>query len=119
MSNLRDIVRRHVEDQVSSELQAGATFNETQLKIILDKQRSKGTIDREVDHILGAFLEEIEKNSPQKRRRRILNFSFSAASLVLTTLIGYAVNITNWPMVVGMIIATLIINGLFLFFADQ
>ena len=118
MSDLRDIVTRHVEDQLRSEFPVGE-FSDGQLSKILDNKRADGSINREVNRILDTFLEEIEENSSKKKRRRILNFSFSAAGLILTTIIGYAVNMTNWSMVIGMIIAMLIVNALFLFFADQ
>lgn len=59
----------------------------------------KETTEAQVDKILNTFVEDALKGSPARKRKRnwaILNL---VVTVILTPLIGYAVNIENWFIV--------------------
>ncbi|PWI54872.1 hypothetical protein [Sulfoacidibacillus thermotolerans] len=118
MGNVRDIVRRHVELETLKDL-LGVRFEDTsdeEKNRLLDKLRSRGEIDREIESILNAFLVDID--APRRKKRKQLKFIYSGLGLLLTTFIGYAVNVTSWVFVAILSIVLLAINGVFVFYAD-
>jgi hypothetical protein len=118
MSNIRDIVRRHVEAETLKDLLEGSyeSTSDEEKNRLLDKLRSRGEIDREIESILRAFVVDID--SPKRKKRKQLKFIYAGLSLLLTTFIGYAVNSTNWVFVAILTIVLLAINGVFVFYAD-
>ncbi|MFC4769461.1 hypothetical protein [Effusibacillus consociatus] len=110
MSDLREIVRRHVEEetlkQYLGEGYAATPFPEKQR--LLDVLRTRGEIDREIRRIVNAYLEELEQDSPKKKQRFWGNIALLIVNLVCTAMISYAVNITNWPVVIAFSVVLLI-----------
>ncbi len=110
MANLRDIVRRHVESETREELSDLAPEQQDK---VLDMLRRDGDIDRKVDEILNAFLEEVYK--PKARKRKWLKGIYSLVNAVLTTFIGIAANVEAWLMLGGFVLVLGIIQVLFIF----
>lgn len=110
MSELRDIVRRHVEEQTLQQY-LGAGYSATpyeEKQRLLGVLRTRGEIDREIRKIVNAFLEELEQDSPKKKQRFWGNIALLVVNLVCTAMISYAVNITNWTLVFAFSIVLLI-----------
>lgn len=64
MSSLRDIVRRHIESETRNEL---SELDSQQKDQVIEMLRRNGEIDRKVDSILKAFLDEFFE--PQRKKR--------------------------------------------------
>lgn len=62
MSSLRDIVRRHIESETRNEL---SELDSQQKDQVIEMLRRNGEIDRKVDSILKAFLDEFFE--PQRK----------------------------------------------------
>ena len=112
MIDLRDIVRRHVEEQALKEYfkDKYEGIIQEEKNSMLDFLRSKGHIDRGINNILNVFLEEIEKGSNKKKQRKILSILFVVINLIVTPTISYSVNNEYWPIVIG-------VSALFLLFS--
>lgn len=97
--NIRTIVRKHQEEQALKNY-LGSSFETTSPE---DKRKFINavisTIDREVELILNSFVEEIQSGSSVKKRRKNLTIVVVLLTSILTTGIGYCVNIENWIMV--------------------
>lgn len=97
--NVRQIVKKHVEEQSLREY-LGSKFEST-------SQREKNkflkhvssTIDAQVDLILKSFVEDIQKGSPEQKKRKRIAILTLATTAIITPGIGYAVNIENWTFV--------------------
>lgn len=121
MSELRDITRRYVEDEtlrdyLESEYETTSTEKKERL---LNTLRRRGEIDRQVDYILDAFRVDIEKNSPRSKRRKTWNIFYAVFNLLFTILIAYTVNITNWPVVWGLFVASVLVNVFYVIQSDE
>lgn len=113
MSNIRDIVRRHVVSETEQELKSRG-INPTQISEMVDMLAKKGHFDKEIDNILNAFKDEIELHSPSKKRYKINRISFTAINIILTTFIGYAVNKNAWEFVWGLAGIYILISAYFI-----
>lgn len=108
--SIREILTNHQKEQVLREY-LGGSYDGTSNK---DKQSFldavKDTIEREVDNILRAFVEDVQKGSPERKRRKKLN----VLNLIITVLtapgIAYAVNIENWILVTILSIVLLVME---------
>lgn len=87
MSSLRDIVRRHIESETRNEL---SELDSQQKDQVIEMLRRNGEIDRKVDSILKAFLDEFFE--PQRKKRIRIRSIYSAINIALTAGIGIAVN---------------------------
>lgn len=98
-SNLRDIVKKHLEEQVLRDY-FKSKYDQTPTR---EKRRFlktvQTTIDSQIDLILKSFVDEIQKGSPEKKHRRKLAIFNLIMTAILTPAIGYAVNIENWTIV--------------------
>jgi hypothetical protein len=121
VNNLRDIVRRHVEEETLREF-LGENLQTTSIdekQRLLEILRKRGEIDREVELILNAFQAEIEQNSPAKRKRKITTAIFSGIYLILTIAIAYAVNEKAWVFVSILAVLNIILYCYSIFYADN
>lgn len=118
--NLRQIVRNHIEIETLKEYLGSRYLSVTvqEKEELLNTLRNRGEIDREIENVLNAFLHEIQKNSPDSRKRKIKAAIFAALNLLLTIGIAYAVNETAWVFVTLLAIANVVVIVLPLFFED-
>lgn len=98
-SNLRNIVKKHLEEEVLRD------YYKTKYATTTPKEKKKflkqieDTTDAQVELILRSFVEEIQKGSPEKKRRRNLSIFNLIMTAILTPGIAYGVNIENWIIV--------------------
>lgn len=111
--NLRDIVTGHQEEQVLRQYLQNNYDSTSAAEKARFISAVRDTIDREVNSILAAFVEEAQIGSPEKKRRRNRNILNLLATLVSTPAIGYAVNIENWVMV-GLFSALLLVVQIYI-----
>jgi len=111
--NLRDIVTRHQEEQVLRQYLQNSYDSTPAAEKARFISAVRDTIDREVNSILAAFVEEAQIGSPERKRRRNRNILNLLATLVSTPAIGYAVNIENWVMV-GLFSALLLVVQIYI-----
>ncbi|MCJ7983771.1 hypothetical protein MUB16_34825 [Priestia sp. OVL9] len=111
--NLRDIVTGHQEEQVLRQYLQNNYDSTPAAEKARFISAVRDTIDREVNSILAAFVEEAQIGSPEKKRRRNRNILNLLATLVSTPAIGYAVNIENWVMV-GLFSALLLVVQIYI-----
>ncbi|WP_100400617.1 hypothetical protein [Bacillus sp. FJAT-44742] len=112
MTNLREIVRRHTERETKEALMA-RKGSEVIADSILEELKSQGNIDKEVDKILDAFREEIEKDSPKAKRKKKYRFYYLGGNLFTTTGIAISVNQEAWTFTV---ILSMLALGIYSFF---
>ncbi|PWA04494.1 hypothetical protein DCC39_18860 [Pueribacillus theae] len=117
MSNLRDIVRRHIESETMQEWELSGHSNEQKIQM-LDYLAKEGLIDKKVDSILDAFRDEIEKDSPRKKRQRRNKAVYAILNLILTTLIAVAASSGNWFFLWGMAVVSAVIHVYFTIYSD-
>ncbi|MHB8077243.1 hypothetical protein [Desulfosporosinus fructosivorans] len=120
MVSLRDIIRRHVEDKTLRSL-FGKSFDKTpssEKETRLDWLRKQGNVDKSVDQIIDTFIKDLEKGSPQKKRRRMLTIGYTAINVIFTPLICYGVNEKNWIMMIGVSLMFLIIAYFYIVLSD-
>lgn len=97
---LRSIVKRDVEEKTLKEY-FGENYDDIPL---MEKQRlidwldNKGVIDKETDDIILGFLEEVEKRSPLKKKRKGMRAFNALLGIAFPTLIGIAATQQNWWM---------------------
>ncbi|WP_033580753.1 MULTISPECIES: hypothetical protein [Priestia] len=111
--NLRDIVTGHQEEQVLRQYLQNSYDSTSAAEKARFISAVRDTIDREVNSILAAFVEEAQIGSPERKRRRNRNILNLLATLVSTPAIGYAVNIENWVMV-GLFSALLLVVQIYI-----
>ncbi|MED3716049.1 hypothetical protein P4518_01430 [Geobacillus thermodenitrificans] len=115
--NIRAIIRRHQEEQALRQY-LGERYDTTPDE---EKRRFLNAvndiIEREVDSILRAFVEEAQIGSPERKRRRRQNILNLVVTLICTPAIGYAVNIENW-IIVGFFSLVLLAVQLYLLFSE-
>jgi hypothetical protein len=116
MSNLRDIVRRHIEAETIAGL---SDFEEGQQHQILEMLRREGQIDRKVQGILDIYLKEIEESSPRSRTRKTKLAIYAGLNVLLTILIGYTVNKEYWIMIWLLAAVNIMINIYFIFYNEE
>lgn len=116
MSNLRDIVRRHIESETLRELSGHSSEAQDQM---LEMLRREGHIDRKVQEVLDAYLRDIEQNSPIKKKRKYSKAVYAIVVGILTALIAYSVNETKWPIVWGLVAVQSIISIAYIFFIEE
>ncbi|MCL6611048.1 MAG: hypothetical protein K6T66_05845 [Peptococcaceae bacterium] len=118
---LRDIVRRHVENQTLrlflQDKYDSASFEEKDR--LLNNLRSMGTIDTEVDNILNVFINSVEKKSVRKKRRKWWTIAYAGLNVILTTLISYASKQDLWTLVGGLAMIFILIQGINIFFNEN
>lgn len=120
MNNLRDIVRRHVEKQTLCLFLQGrydSTSSEEKERL-LNNLRSIGTIDSEVDNILNVFINNIEANSPRKKRKKLWSFANASLNIILTALITYTAKQDLWTLFGGLAITLIVVQGINIIFND-
>lgn len=120
MTNLRDIVRRHVEKETLHRF-LGTKYPHTpeqEKARILDNLRKISDLDQEVDKILKVFCDDIERHSCRRKRRKYQNITYAGSNLVLTILIAYAVDNVLWPFVWGLAALSLVFHGLFVLWGE-
>lgn len=97
--NVRQIVRKHVEEQSLREY-LGSKFDSTPIR---EKNKFlkhvSTTIDGQVEVILKSFVEDIQKGSPESKKRRNTAVFTLLVTAVTTPAIGYAVNVESWIFV--------------------
>jgi hypothetical protein len=97
--NVRSIVKQHLEEQAlrnylkSKYDQTSSRDKKKFLKEVDD------SIEAQLDLILRSFVEDIQKGSPDKKRRRYISIFNLVMTAILTPAIGYAVNIEHWTFV--------------------
>lgn len=114
MSELRDIVRRHVEKETLRDLYGDdiSKVDEEEKEKKLEFARRRGLIDEEVDKIINAFLGDELK---PKRKKRLV---YTGISFVITVLTGVSVNNESW-LFLGLVgILYLLVYGFFVFMDD-
>lgn len=116
MSNLRDIVRRHIESETKSQLADHSPEAQNQM---IEMLRREGHIDRKIQEVLDAYLRDIEQNSPIKKRRKYGKAIYAIVVGILTALIAYSVNETNWILVWGLIAVQGILSIAYIFFVEE
>jgi hypothetical protein len=97
--NLRNIVKQHLEEQALRNY-LKSRYDQTpprEKKKFLEQVDSR--IEAEVELILRSFVDDIQKGSPDKKRRRNIAIFNLVMTAILTPGIGYAVNIENWTFV--------------------
>jgi hypothetical protein len=119
VSNLREIIRVHVEEQSLREYyQAGYASTSThQRDRTLGFLRSRGLIDQEVQKIVDGFISQVDKKN--RKRRRLLNIGLVAINILVTPLIGYAVNEKQWTYVWGISVLFLLISVFYIILNDE
>lgn len=115
MSNLREIVKGHIISETKKEW---TNISPSEQNTMITYLENEGLFDRKVDVVLNAFREELEKDSPESKKRKINKFYYAGLNVIFTPAIAYSVNIENWVMVVIFSILTIIVNAYFTFFAD-
>lgn len=109
--SIREILIEYQEEQVLREY-LGANYETTTAS---EKQRFinvvKKTIEREVDNILQTFVDDVQKGSPERRRRKKLSILNLVITALATPGIAYSVNIENWIVVVILSLILLTIQG--------
>lgn len=109
MKHLRDIVRESIEKEILK------NFFKERYDEVDEEEKNKTLklvsfdINKQVDMILNAFLEDIEKTSPKIKQRKYTKVIFMAISLAATAGVGLAVNQENWPFLA---ICSLVILGI-------
>lgn len=99
MRDLRDILRESIEEQTLKN-----HFKETYPRVTQEDkvellQLVSFDINKQIDMILNAFLEDIQRTSPESKKRKFTKIIFAAISLAATAGVGLAVNQENWPFV--------------------
>lgn len=99
-SSLRSIVKKRQQEQALRKY-LGDKF-ETTPDEIKEKLLSAAdeSIEREVNSILNAFIEEALKDSPETKRRKSKAILNLLSVIISTPSIAYGVNIENWTMVI-------------------
>lgn len=115
MSNLREIVKGHIISETKKEW---VNVSQPEQETMITYLESEGHFDRKVDAILNAFREEIEKDSPESKKRKTNKFVYAGLNVIFTPAIAYSVNIENWVIVGILTLLAIIVNGYFTFFAD-
>lgn len=101
MSNLRNIVTLHVEQETLKE------YYKTKLNSTLPREKEKtlkflrtnGHIDQKVDKILKSFAEEVMEGSPEVKKRKKRSIAYNLVILVCTIGLAFAVNEKAWVFV--------------------
>jgi hypothetical protein len=97
--NVRQIVRKHVEEQSLREY-LGSKYDSTSIR---EKNKFlkhvSTTIDGQVELILKSFVEDIKKGSPESKKRIKTAVLTLIVTAITTPAIGYAVNVENWIFV--------------------
>ncbi|ARK29708.1 hypothetical protein [Halalkalibacter krulwichiae] len=117
MSNIRDIVRRHIESETIKELKTKG-IPDPNISSVLEVLRKEGHIDKKVNGVLDAFRDEIEKESPRKRKQRWNKGFYAILNLALTILIAVAVNNEVWIFVWGLAAINVIVHLYFTIFTE-
>ncbi|NLY80372.1 MAG: hypothetical protein GX072_10940 [Lysinibacillus sp.] len=117
MTNFREIIRKHIIAETEQELES-SNVSKSEIPKMLSVLDKNGHIDNETDKFLDAFRNEIEKNSPKKKKQKIITIGYAAINLILTALIGYAVNEDAWNFVWGLVFVNVILHALFIFIND-
>lgn len=119
-NNLRDIVRRHVEIETLKDFLGDEydSAGEDKKERLLDVLRSRGEIDREVDHIIDVFYKEIEENSDKKSKRKNIRLIYSILSIAFTIGISFGVNKEYWVMTVILGLVNIVVIIWFMLYED-
>lgn len=114
MSNLREIVRRHVISETKQELSAENVDQDAMVQFLI----KEGHFDKKVDSILDAFRDELEKDSPKSIKRKRNKFVYASLSILLTILIAYGVNEEYWVVVAIVALINIVIHAFFTFWSE-
>ncbi|MCW4359018.1 hypothetical protein K3L72_14655 [Bacillus altitudinis] len=98
-SYVRQLVKKNVEEQVLLEV-LGDKYSSTpqeEKDRIRSGDRYRELIDINVDKIINAFLQDIQKGSADAKRAKRYNIFASAMNLVLSAGLAHAVNLENIP----------------------
>lgn len=100
MSNIRSIVRKHQEEQSLRAYLRNKydTTSDAEKKRLLEFVKDQ--IESEVDSILNAFIRDVQKGSPERKRRNKLALVNLIITAIATPGIAYGVNLENWIMVI-------------------
>lgn len=109
--SLRSIVRKHAEDVVLRNY-LGKNYNTASPKEKKKYLKSVETmIEQKVETILRTFVEDIQKDSPERKRRKNWAILLLTITGLITPGIAYAVNIENWALTAILSVVLLAIQG--------
>lgn len=74
---------------------------------------NKGHIVQKTNEILEAFRDEIEKDSPRKKKENRNKVIYASLNIILTILIAYSVNSETWPAIWGLAVVSILVQVFF------
>ncbi|WP_366561788.1 hypothetical protein AB0R65_14470 [Bacillus velezensis] len=115
MSNVRQLVTKHVEEEVLIQALGSdyPTATQEQKNRIISTARD--LIDQNVERILNTFVQDIQRDSPDTKRSKRYNVFAAVMSLVASTGLAHAVNLENvaYASVCGVFLLSIQIYSIF------